>query len=161
MKYFKAFKIDVAPFIQWDLWAHSKQEIDAMGELSNPLILAEEDIPTLEHNACPLKIVDGSLESRTSEEMDAIRVSDKIKQGLNSQKSKINVVNSSSFTYNDYEFPMDESSRLYYQKIDKSPAHDYRVLTTQNDIYTLTANEHVADFIKEYYNKLEEILKPD
>lgn len=70
MVYFKAIELKEKPFIQWDSVAFSLQELQDLKLEDDPLVLAEDKIPTFQFGVCPLKIEDGQLVKRTLEEMD-------------------------------------------------------------------------------------------
>lgn len=70
MRYFKAIEKPTKPFITWHSWANSLQELTQMQEQNNPLILPETQVPAFEFGVCPLKIVNGGLEQRTTVEME-------------------------------------------------------------------------------------------
>jgi tRNA-dihydrouridine synthase len=74
MRYFKASENENSSFIQWDLWANSEEELQAIGEENNPLIRTEEEIQKYITPICPIKIVDGKLVEKSSEEMKEIEL---------------------------------------------------------------------------------------
>jgi hypothetical protein len=74
MRYFKAHENKNSSFLQWDLWANNKEELQAMGEENNPLIRTEEEIQKYITPICPIKIVDGKLVERSSDEMKEIEL---------------------------------------------------------------------------------------
>lgn len=69
MKFLKAKAIEYKPFMQWNGWAKSVEELAEMGEFENPLIVGEDYIPENINGVCPLKIENGALVERTEEEI--------------------------------------------------------------------------------------------
>jgi hypothetical protein len=74
MRYFKASENENSTFIQWDLWANSEEELQVIGEENNPLIRTEDEIQKYITPICPIKIVDGKMVERSSEEMKEIEL---------------------------------------------------------------------------------------
>lgn len=70
MVYFKAIELREKPFIQWDSVAFSLQELQDLKLKDDPLVLAEDKIPTFQFGVCPLQIVDGELVERSVEDME-------------------------------------------------------------------------------------------
>jgi len=70
MIYFKAIKLEEKPFIQWDSVAFSLQELQDLKLEDDPLVLAEDKIPTFQFGVCHLQIVDGKLVERSVEDME-------------------------------------------------------------------------------------------
>ncbi len=70
MVYFKAIELEEKPFIQWDSVAFSLQELQDLKLEDDPLVLAEDKIPTFQFGVCPLQIVDGELVERSVEDME-------------------------------------------------------------------------------------------
>ena len=70
MVYFKAIGLEEKPFMQWDSVAFSLQELQDLKLEDDPLVLAEDKIPTFQFGVCPLQIVEGELVERSKEDME-------------------------------------------------------------------------------------------
>lgn len=155
MQYYKAFKKKPdEPYLTFQLWANSLQELEALGEDDNPLIVREDQLPEVEYGVYLKKINEsGELVDFTAPEIVAIRDAYNIKVGLNSEAQRIGEINTGSFTYDGKEFPMDEVSRLFYLALEKRQPSSSKIRTMDNTAYTLT-DTNINDFLAEYYKEL-------
>lgn len=162
MKYFKAFELEFKPFISWSKWADSLEELTAMGEDDNPLILAEDLIPEFVFGVCPLKIVKGELVSRTSLEMSDFKAEYETQENLTEQLGLMEGINSGTFDFDMATFPMDERSRLLYDALKNtaSAIPDTMIMNFEGKAYGLT-NANKAAFLEAYYAKLLELSTPN
>lgn len=159
MNYLKAISLDNKPFVQWDLYATSHEELVALGLDTDPLIMPENEVPQYQFGVCPLKIVGGALEERSEAEMDAFEAEYNIEQIQAGYASKINALATETFAYGGFTFPMHETARLYYECMRYAPGSNYKVLDVDGEQQTvLTLN--VAAFIDAYYVKLTDLLEP-
>ncbi|AMO19404.1 hypothetical protein [Flavobacterium columnare] len=69
MMYFKAQELENKPFIQWESVAFSFKELKDLGLQGDPLIMSEDNIPNFMFGVCPLKIENGQLVERSSQEL--------------------------------------------------------------------------------------------
>lgn len=160
MKYLKAKELDRKPFIQFDLWANSFEELQAMGEDENPLIMAEDDIPDFVFGVHPFKIEAGEIVERTTLEMEAFEAEWNLQNVKNENSKKLREINQQSFTYDSTDFPMDEVSRLFYLSLEKNTiVGDVKCMTMAGELYNL-ANANVGDFLTKFYKKLKGLSQP-
>lgn len=161
MKYFKAFELEFKPFISWSKWADSLEELTAMGEDDNPLILAEDLIPEFVFGVCPLKIVDGELVERTSAEMSAFKLEYYKQLFLQDQYNKLDQIESGHFTYDSFDFPMDKRSRIFYEAFDRARGTgDIKCMTVDGELYALD-NTEIDAFLDQYFQRLKELSQPN
>jgi len=161
MRYFKALEVVQKPFIFWQLVASSVTELEALGLDDDPLVIQETDIPEFTYLVCPLKIVDGELVDRTVPEMEAFEAEYQVQTVISESKNKVSDLTTETFTFDGNDFFMDETSRLFYQAIDKVRGNQ-KVLTTLGATYTLLdASTNIDDFLAAYYSKLRLVTKPN
>ncbi|MBS1535301.1 MAG: hypothetical protein JST78_09505 [Bacteroidetes bacterium] len=161
MRYLKAVEISEKPFIQWHGWAKSLQELQALGEEDNPLILAENLVPEYQFGVCPLKIVGGVLVERSTGEMAEFEAEYLAEQTQIVEQNKINDINSATFVYASKQFPMHEAARLRYFAIGlyTGSTGDVDFLATDGTIVTVT-NSNKTLFLYEFYKKIQELTSP-
>lgn len=152
MRYFLAVESNTKPFILWASVANSLKEYEERGFDENPLVIPESELPEPVYGVCPLKIVSGQLVERTPSEMATFNTEWNIAQGLKEESTRINTVNSSFFTYDGNNFPMDEVSRLFYMTIPQVSG-DKKIRTMANTAYALVDANRAA-FFAAYIEKL-------
>lgn len=137
------------PFVVW------LETTEPLGSL----VVQENEVPETQFGVCPLKIVDGELLDRTSEEMEVFELEFLQSSSLLTDKYKIKLLDGITFSYGGKTYPMHETARLYYHTIDK-----YRFGTHKN-VRSLTGVESISvddidDFLQEYYKVVEGTLMP-
>lgn len=158
--WYKAREITGKPYIMWDLVAKTTEEYTELYE-DDPLVMNKADIPAFEFGICPLKIVTGSLVERTVGEMETAENEYLVKLKLGENKSLIDSIEKSSFTYDSKTFPMDQVSRLFYSGLDKAPpGGDAKCMTTDGTLYNLP-NANISAFVTAFYTQLRILSQPD
>lgn len=154
MRYYKALEINDNPeFVAFASIANSLEELNAIGEENNPLVVSEDNIPAFLFGRCPLKIVAGALVARTNSEMTAFETAYNLKQQLVAQKITINDINSGTFVYNGNAFAMDEAFRLRLQAVANLMPSNSQFMNI-NGIAITISNLNFPAFMAAYHSKV-------
>ena len=157
MEFFKAIEVPHRPFVRWAGWAKNIDELIAMGEADNPLILPAELVPdfVFEGYVCPVKIVDGELVDLTSEELDDHESAYDTRIVLATDAAKINDLGSGSFSYGGKSFPMHETARLRYLGIANDTPHVDTYFMTLSGVPAMVEGANISGFMTQYYKALQ------
>lgn len=159
--FYKAFEIVEKPFITWNSWANSIDELIALGAEDDPLILPAELVPDFIYGVCPLKIVAGELVERTEGEMLAFQAEYVTYRKLKDNTLLVDQLKNETFTYDSLEFPMDEASRLFYSAFERTRGNQ-KLMTATGVLYNITDTAtNLDDFLAAYYSKLKFTTQPD
>lgn len=154
MTYFIAKTIAEKPLIYFtSVGDFTDEEFENSPYFGNGLIVKETDIKPYQFGVYPDKIVSGALRARTTLEMTGYQTIYEIENGLKLESSRIKDINTSSFTFDGNDFPMDEVSRLFYLAIEKRTPTNSKIRTMANVAYTLSDTD-INDFLDAYYAKL-------
>lgn len=160
MKYFKAFPRTKAPFMYFCEWAKSFEELEALGADNDPLIIAQEDLPTRTYGVYPFKIVDGEFVNHTPSEMAAFQADYEKQASINDELEKTSAIEGLTFNYDGHTFPTHASARAYYQILDKYRVGGNRnVMDVDGTTYALAVADF-DDFLEEYYKVMLAELEP-
>lgn len=158
MNYYKAREQDELPYLLFDQVAESEEEYLAAGLDTDPLVVAEEDLPSYEFGICHKRVVGGVLVARLAGDIDAQeqQVSDDtyIVGYLNQGK----YLEIATFPYDSRNFPTNNISRERYQAIFDNPGTDYDVASVEGKYTLVSAN--IAAFKAAYQNKLLTVSAP-
>lgn len=161
MRFFKAIEVATKPLIMWQLAASNIEQYFALGLDTDNLVVAEYLVPDFIFGVCPLKVVAGDLVDRTVPEMETFEAEYEVQTLISESKNKVSDLTTETFTFDGNDFFMDETSRLFYQAIDKVRGNQ-KVLTTLGATYTLLdASTNIDDFLAAYYSKLRLVTKPN
>jgi hypothetical protein len=83
MRYYKIFPLEKKPFLNIDLWANSLEELQKMGLENDPLIVAEDMLPSKQFGVYSHKIEDGVLVA-----IDVVAMSDFESEAIELTKKK-------------------------------------------------------------------------
>lgn len=157
MRYLKAIALAGKPYIQWDLWANTFEELEALGESSNPLIIAEDQVPDFIYGVSPWVVEGDELVERTPAEMENFEA--EYTEGVNQSnyRERNSILDVATFEFNSRDFPMHQTARLYYDCIDRSPGN-YKVMSINGITDVFEAD--LAGFFIAYYDKLKQITQP-
>jgi hypothetical protein len=150
MKKWKAIALNVKPLVTFC----TVDEYD----VSDPLIV--DDIDGLfEFGVCRLKIVGGELVERSEAEMDAFELEFLADQKITEQRSMMDTIERSSFSYLGIEFPMNAVAHLRYLAMQNQLPTSADVLSSDNRIINIPA-AGIPDFVEEYYKEILAITNP-
>lgn len=153
MQFFKAILVPHAPYVRWALWAHSLDEIIAMGEQDNPLIIPDELRPEylFDGMVCPMKIVDGELVDLNSGEVDAFEAIYEQRQAVGENSLLIKDINRGTFNYAGKTYPLHDAARARYMAIGLDTPHtNSNFMTTSGEVVTIAAAD-VPAFMSQFY----------
>jgi len=160
MKYFKAIKLLQYPFIQWTKIAEYEtiEDFESSDWSDDPLVKAESDIVKI-FGTYPYQIVDGAFVDYTTEELVDLEKAFTVRQAMAKNRNRIETLNTSTFTYDGHEFPMDDASRLFYSTFDKISGSK-KIFDIEAFNYGLL-EENIPDFMAAYYAQLNNITQHD
>lgn len=159
VRYFKAFAIDVKPFIQWDCFANSEAEYMELGLNTDHRVMRESDIPANQYGVCPLRINEsGELVARSISEMESYQAAYNNDIAEKQYKSQITSINQNTFDYEGQTFFMDELTRLAINEVSNSNQELSLRVRTTNGFYNLTV-ANIAGVRQAYHSKLQQILQ--
>ena len=151
--YFIALERAEKPFVSWlSVGSFTPTEFENSDYNKNPLVRAEDEIPSYAFGVSTVHIVDRRLVARDAAEMAIYEEEYNIKIALFNNRNRIGDINGSSFNFDGNDFPMDEVSRLYYSMIALS-VDDYSIQTMSGSKYALRDTSK-NDFLRAYYTKL-------
>ena len=159
--YFIAISLTEKPFVSFmSVGSFTPAEFAASIYATNGLVVKESELPAQAFGVCSKKIVGGNLVDRDPAELLVLRDEYDVYLSLKSEPAKIFDINKATFTYDDYQFPMDEVSRLFYLSLATMTPLPAIVEIKKMDAtkYTLGA-EFVPGFLNVYYTRLYEVSK--
>ena len=160
MEYYKSYEIANKPFITWCGVGSfvNNAAFEASPFSGDPLVVPESSIVAV-HGVYSMHIVSGRLITWTEEELTEWHNELDVEKALRSQSQRINSINNDKFTHDGKEFPMDETSRLFYHCIDKLRGNS-KIMTIENELYELfDTTTKIDDFLTSYYSRLKLLSK--
>lgn len=158
MRYYKIFPLDGKPFLNIDLWANSLEELQTLGEGNNPLIIAEDVLPSKQFGVYTHKIESGALIAIDAIEMAQYEAEFLVMQTLASQNLVIKTLNSETFAFSGNYFPMDEAARIRYNAVAMLPAANTDFITNLGTIVTIALAD-IATFTNAYYSAIKNLTQ--
>ncbi|GEP52389.1 hypothetical protein FNO01nite_30610 [Flavobacterium noncentrifugens] len=155
MRFVKAFPDPDRPIIRWALWANNLEELTAMGDVNNPLILPENEVPENIYGVCPLKFDNGILVARDEIEMETYQVVFEQKSAILTAAESIQTIGSDKFTYGSNDYPMHQAAQLRYAAVAASPK-GIDMMNVKGEIVHI-ASANLSAFLNAYYDKIIEI----
>lgn len=144
---FRAIEIANKPLIVWQQW-------DGMPD---GITVNESEIPANQFGVCPWKIVGSSLVARSTGEMAVFEAEYNNDQVVKAAAAKALAVESATFTWNGFIFPMHATARLFYSVIERTPGN-YKAQDITGQLQdVLTANN--TAFLDAYYYELKLIVQ--
>jgi|GEM_PF-3799084 len=155
MNFYKASQEIDKPFITWDLWAKSEEQLIAMEENENPLILPENEVPQNQFGVCPMKIDEGVLVLRDEVEMQGYEIEYNQRKTLITAAKRANIIKAAEFVYGAHSYPMHNAAQMRYNAVAASPK-GIDMMTVNGDIVNISSG-NLPGFLDAYYNKIIEV----